>query len=84
MGDILQTWLCHKKVKARKIVKEELTRNGATLTFDSGDKFTVADDYVSKHRISTGFSGGYFVEYEDGYQSWSPSEAFEGGYTLVA
>lgn len=25
--------------------------------------------------------GGYFVRYEDGYQSWSPAEAFENGYT---
>lgn len=25
----------------------------------------------------------YFVVYEDGYQSWSPREAFENGYTRV-
>ena len=26
---------------------------------------------------------GYLVEYEDGYQSWSPKKAFEDGYTLI-
>lgn len=26
---------------------------------------------------------GYFVQYEDNFQSWSPSKAFEEGYTLV-
>jgi hypothetical protein len=25
-------------------------------------------------------AGDYFVEYEDGYQSWSPKEIFERGY----
>ena len=28
-------------------------------------------------------SGGYYVRYPDGYESWSPAEAFEEGYTLV-
>jgi hypothetical protein len=27
--------------------------------------------------------GGYFVEYEDGYESFSPAKAFEGGYTRL-
>lgn len=26
---------------------------------------------------------GYYVVYADGYQSWSPSKAFEEGYTLI-
>lgn len=30
-----------------------------------------------------GLIGGYYVKYEDGYESWSPSEAFEDGYTRV-
>ena len=28
-------------------------------------------------------AGGYYVRYPDGYESWSPAEAFEEGYTLV-
>jgi hypothetical protein len=31
--------------------------------------------------IHRGDDLGYFVVYEDGYQSWSPTEAFEKGYT---
>lgn len=27
--------------------------------------------------------GGYYVEYEDGYVSWSPTKAFEEGYSVV-
>lgn len=26
---------------------------------------------------------GYFIRYEDGYESWSPSKAFEEGYTRI-
>lgn len=26
---------------------------------------------------------GYYVRYEDGYESWSPSKAFEEGYTRI-
>jgi len=37
-------------------------------------------EYVKKH---TPEAGGYFVRYEDGYESFSPAAAFEGGYTLI-
>lgn len=33
--------------------------------------------------MSKGKVGGYYVVYEDGYESWSPAEAFEKGYTLI-
>jgi hypothetical protein len=36
--------------------------------------------YVSKHNPQV---GGYYVQYEDGYKSWSPAKAFEEGYTRV-
>lgn len=26
---------------------------------------------------------GYYVVYADGYESWSPTKAFEDGYTLI-
>lgn len=41
--------------------------------------FEVDQDYVAKHRP---YTGGYFVVYKDGYQSFSPTQAFEDGYTL--
>lgn len=43
--------------------------------------FRVPRDYVKKHDPKP---GGYFVQYEDGYVSFSPAEAFESGYTLIS
>ena len=37
-------------------------------------------DYVEKHNPHV---GGYYVRYEDGYESFSPADAFESGYTLI-
>lgn len=41
---------------------------------------TVSEDYVKKHQPKV---GGYYVRYEDGYESFSPAEAFEGGYKKI-
>lgn len=40
---------------------------------DNRRELEVPHDYV----------GGYLVQYEDGYLSWSPAEAFEKGYTPI-
>lgn len=37
----------------------------------------VGDDFYMKHEP---YVGGYYVQYADGYQSFSPAEAFEAGY----
>lgn len=39
----------------------------------------VGDDYVLKHEP---YVGGYFVQYDD-YQSFSPANSFENGYTPI-
>lgn len=44
------------------------------------DSFVLDKKYVDKHNPQV---GGYYVQYKDGYQSWSPAEAFEDGYTEV-
>lgn len=44
-------------------------------------RIAVSQAYVRKHNPE---AGGYYVAYEDGYQSFSPAKAFEDGYTLVA
>lgn len=55
------------------------------LTVDLGDNIDgfvmVAAEYVEKHKPTV---GGYYVRYADGYESYSPAEAFEGGYTRIA
>lgn len=40
----------------------------------------VGQAYIDKHTLRI---GGYYIIYEDGYESFSPTEAFEEGYKLV-
>jgi hypothetical protein len=42
--------------------------------------FVVSAEYLAKHKPEV---GGYFVVYADGYQSFSPAQAFEEGYTRL-
>lgn len=85
---------CHKKVRAAKILAIAEAR-GTTLTTDTGDayvRFThritldveypleLATQWVERYKPVV---GGYYVEYEDGYTSFSPAAAFESGYTKI-
>lgn len=86
-------YMSHKKVWALKI-KEILHEEDPVALLNGGDrwnvfivpeeegydKFKVTAAYVDKHKPQV---GGYFVQYKDGYQSWSPADAFEEGYTKV-
>ena len=47
---------------------------------DGFGPFRVGYSYMQKHKPQV---GGYYVVYEDGYESYSPAGAFEAGYTLV-
>jgi len=89
---------CHKKVWALKIKEiqksfptiEELDEilnegrepEGAILRFEEEGflGLEVPQAYISKHNPQV---GGYYVVYEDGYQSFSPAKSFEEGYTLI-
>ena len=89
---------CHKKVQAFKIRSihvwsdedyksidpemPERVKNGGATVFaeESPSAFILSAEYVKKHNPKT---GGYWVMYEDGYQSWSPAEVFESGYSLI-
>ena len=42
--------------------------------------FDVESSYINKHCPEV---GGYYVQYQDGYESYSPAEAFESGYSRV-
>jgi len=80
----LPTWRCHKVVQAARI--EAIVRG------DDPDDITlcvacpphmlkVNAVWDAKHVPQP---GGYFVRYEDGYESYSPAKAFEEGYTRIA
>lgn len=74
---------CHKEVRAFKI-KEVVGRTDPPFILipidESLDEVMVDVKYVVKHRPKI---DGYYVLYDDGYESFSPAEAFEDGYTLL-
>ena len=85
----LPQYQSHKKVRALKIALiEDPTQpdedsNGSRLIIPEEEgylPFIVDHEYMKKHRPEV---GGYFVEYEDGYVSYSPAEPFESGYTKI-
>lgn len=75
----------HKKVWALKIAGAEVNKDGS-VTIAPADKgyagFTTAPDFGERFKGDEN-DPGYYVVYEDGYKSWSPSAAFESGYTRV-
>jgi hypothetical protein len=76
---------CHKKVWALKIVGISLPQNetgDAELAFsDRGYASKLMPRvWLDKHNPEV---GGYYVVYDDGYQSFSPAKAFEEGYTRI-
>jgi len=76
---------CHKEVQALKIdsLKPRHPDDGTLLLtpVTTGYKPFVLDAaFVSKHRP---VAGGYYVVYADGYESFSPADAFEDGYTII-
>lgn len=81
----LPRYKCHKEVQALKI-QHIWPPNGSTngeLTpedFQTYGAITIDEAYFTKHNPEV---GGYFVVYEDGYQSYSPAKAFESGYTRI-
>jgi hypothetical protein len=82
----LPTYRSHKVVQAGKVVRiEPIEIGGAILALEAAGpeggvgaiEVKVDADYMTKHQPQV---GGWFVVYADGYQSWSPAEAFESGY----
>jgi len=91
----LPKYQCHKQVWALKIKSiKRLTPSQTGLI--SGDEpgrvleitpvnegyvpFNVDENYIAKHNPK---EGGYYVQYKDGYKSYSPAKEFEEGYTLI-
>ena len=74
---------CHKEVWALKIKDIDKTIKGKAILFFEDKRYaplTVSYKYIQKHKPQ---AGGYYVVYKDGYESWSPAEAFESGYTEI-
>lgn len=69
-----------KKYQSHKVVEafQISIINGLELISDYGDMRYVTTDYLEKHEP---VAGGYYVRYADGYESFSPAEPFESGYS---
>ena len=78
----LPEYVCHKRVRAAKILAIEDTDQGHVLIFEDSalGHHPVDKRWVREKRARP---GGYLVVYEDGYESFSPAGAFEAGYHLV-
>lgn len=73
---MFQRYVCHKEVSAAKILGISL---GGELGFGPGEFKLMPHEWLDKHKPEV---GGYYVLYDDGYESYSPAKAFEEGYTL--
>lgn len=83
----LPKYQCHKQVWALKIKSILYTHYDPKLASaqitPEDERFTpffVDSDYCKRHSPAP---GGYFVQYEGGYISYSPQKEFEDGYTLI-
>lgn len=78
----LPKYKCHKVVRAAKItaIAADFQDGHCELWFDRDGKqsLNVGADFYERHEPRP---GKYFVAYDDGYQSVSPAEAFEAGYS---
>lgn len=81
----LPRYQCHKKVWALKIAAIEFGQDGSA-------KIAPKDEGFSTFQTDAGFKRrwggseedlGYLVIYEGGFQSWSPTSAFEEGYSRL-
>lgn len=75
----LPKYKCHKIVEAFKIESIETDDSGLYLVTGEGHKMHVNQSFIDRGAEV----GGYYVRYSDGYYSYSPTEAFESGYTLT-
>lgn len=76
----LPLYRSHKLVRAAKITGIHFG-DSCLLELDGAGNVKVDAAWSHKHQPDP---GGYFVVYADGYQSFSPADAFESGYTRVA
>jgi hypothetical protein len=69
-------------VRAAKIESIESLGDNWLLCFTVNGKqaaYPITTRWLERHEPKL---GGYFVAYADGYTSYSPADAFEGGYVL--
>lgn len=79
----LPQYQCFKKIWALKIAAIEIHQDGSATIApkEQGYKpFNVPAKFMPKHGAARPEEGWYWIQYEDGYQSFSPAAALEDGY----
>jgi hypothetical protein len=77
----MKTYKSYKTVRAAKIKNiVVLSESQTKLELEDSDAIIVDKSFMSRH---SPYVGGYYILYRDGYQSYSPKDAFEGGYEEV-
>ena len=82
----MKVYTCHKRVEAAKILAvRDINATQVELQCGPTEVYTVGKEYMLISRLEAKNSAdlGYYVRYEDGYISWSPTKAFEEGYAEV-
>lgn len=77
---------CHKKVWALKIASIEVHEDKSATISPADDgyaTFTTAPGWADRFNGGSNDDPGFYVVYEDGFRSWSPTKAFEDGYTRI-
>ena len=83
--NVLPRYRSHKVVQALKLraVLRNQRADGTALLVPEEEgfiPFRVSRAYLLKHDPQP---CGYYVRYQDGYESWSPAPAFEEGYRRI-
>ena len=75
----------HKEVMALKLVGASKNDDGTVIIqpADASYPSFLADVEFGKRFNGVSDDPGYYVLYNDGYASWSPTKVFEEGYTLL-
>lgn len=81
---MLPRWQCHKIVEGDRIV--EVIMEGEQWRWRLACGITVDVSPALYARVPPevySANSGYYVVYDDGYESWSPAGAFEAGYSRL-
>ena len=75
---------CHKEVQAAEIHMISGGSLNTIITFDDCEPITYTlDEYAKMIARYKPKRGDFLVIYEDGYQAFSPREAFLAGYSKI-
>ena len=80
---------CHKQVRAMKLEDVRRSVDGTLHLVYCAGKYSekacwsADSEFAKRCRAFEENDPGYIVEYPDGFISWSPTKAFEDGYSEV-